>query len=364
MSAEIQARAAQLQARFQAAGAQPVETAILQPAAALLDLYGEDIRARAYITSDALRGEQMLRPDFTVPVVQKHMAHSSPKAAAARRYTYAGKVFRRQEHDPQRANEYMQVGFEIFDADDLALADADVFAAIADALAHLRLRAITGDMGLLKAMVQGLHTTEQRKRALLRHIWRPRRFRALLENYAGQNAPSPERAAVLRAIPQAQARPTIGLRSAAEIASRIQALREEAATPPLPAAQMDMIATVLALSAPLPRALTALQTLTHAMPAIAEAVAHMHRRTEALSHRGMDVETIGFEGRYGRTRMEYYDGFVFGFHGGAALDWPPVATGGRYDALTRALGRHGRAIPAVGGVIRPDLVVALESQTP
>ena len=31
---------------------------------------------------------------------------------------------------------------------------------------------------------------------------------------------------------------------------------------------------------------------------------------------------------------------------------PPVATGGRYDALTRAIG-GGDGIPAVGGVIRP-----------
>ncbi|MFN6979767.1 MAG: ATP phosphoribosyltransferase regulatory subunit, partial [Gemmobacter sp.] len=37
---------------------------------------------------------------------------------------------------------------------------------------------------------------------------------------------------------------------------------------------------------------------------------------------------------------------------------PPVASGGRYDALTAVLGR-GRSIPAVGGVIRPALVAAL-----
>lgn len=63
---------------------------MLQSAELLLDLYGEDIRARAYVTSDALRGEQMLRPDFTVPVVQMHMAHGADPA----RYTYAGEVFR------------------------------------------------------------------------------------------------------------------------------------------------------------------------------------------------------------------------------------------------------------------------------
>jgi len=38
---------------------------------------------------------------------------------------------------------------------------------------------------------------------------------------------------------------------------------------------------------------------------------------------------------------------------------PPVATGGRYDALTRVLGQ-GREIPAVGGVIRPGLLLDLE----
>ena len=55
--------------------------------------------------------------------------------------------------------------------------------------------------------------------------------------------------------------------------------------------------------------------------------------------------------------MEYYDGFVFSFLGPA--DWPPVATGGRYDALTAQLG-GGRSIPAVGGVVRPGLVARAE----
>ena len=42
----------------------------------------------------------------------------------------------------------------------------------------------------------------------------------------------------------------------------------------------------------------------------------------------------------------------------ARPDLPPVATGGRYDALTRALG-GGDAIPAVGGVVRPSLALLL-----
>ena len=66
----LRAEAERLFRLFQEAGAIPVETDILQPAETLLDLYGEDMRARAYVTHDPLRGDLMLRPDFTVPVVQ------------------------------------------------------------------------------------------------------------------------------------------------------------------------------------------------------------------------------------------------------------------------------------------------------
>ena len=179
--AQILEKAAALRAGFERAGAIPVETPVLQPAETLLDLYGEDIRARAYVTSDALRGEQMLRPDFTVPVVQMHMRDGAEPA----RYTYAGEVFRRQEEDEDRANEYIQVGYEIFDRSNVAAADAEVFALITSALNGLNLRAATGDIGVLMAAVGGLNTTDRRKTALMRHIWRPQRFRAVLDRVAG-----------------------------------------------------------------------------------------------------------------------------------------------------------------------------------
>ena len=94
------------------------------------------------------------------------------------------------------------------------------------------------------------------------------------------------------------------------------------------------------------------------MRGIELAVATFAARLDALSARGVDVEALEFEGKYGRTSLEYYDGFVFGFYAARRPDLPPVATGGRYDALTRMLGQ-GRAVPAVGAVIRPELVVRL-----
>jgi ATP phosphoribosyltransferase regulatory subunit len=349
------AEAARLRGLFEAAGAQPVETSVLQPAEVLLDLYGEDIRARAYVTSDALRGEQMLRPDFTVPVVQMHMEHGAEPA----RYTYSGEVFRRQEEDARRPNEYVQVGFEIFERDAPEAADAEVFSMFFNILHPLRLRAATGDIGILMAAVDGLRTTDRRKAALRRHIWRPRRFRALIERFSGR-APVPEtRAALLSARdPMAGAGPLIGLRGEDEIISRINALREDAQTAPISETEVDLLDAILAVRETSPNALERLRDIAVDMAAIQGAVDRLARRLEALDGRGIDIGALDFEASYGRTQMEYYDGFVFGFHAENRPDLPPVATGGRYDALTRHLGQ-GREIPAVGGVIRPGLVLDL-----
>ena len=353
---KIRARAAELRAMFEAQGAQPVETNVLQPAEVLLDLYGEDIRGRAYVTSDTLRGEQMLRPDFTVPVVQMHMEHGAEPA----RYTYSGQVFRRQEDDASKDNEYTQVGYEVFDRENPAAADAEVFALIQSVVAPLNLRAATGDIGVLMAAVQGLETTERRKQALMRHIWRPRRFRALIERFAGR-APVPASRAALLANenPMGIEAPMIGMRTEGEIEERIAALRVDAETPPISAGQVEMLEALLGVRETLPFALEHLRDIAVDMPAITEAVFRIKERMEALAARGVEVDALEFEASYGRTQMEYYDGFVFGFYAEGRHDLPPVATGGRYDALTRVLGQ-GREIPAVGGVIRPGVMLQLE----
>lgn len=347
-------RALALRDQFVAAGAQVVDPPVLQSAELLLDLYGEDIRARAYVTSDAMRGEQMLRPDFTVPVVQMHMAHGADPA----RYTYAGEVFRRQEEDPDRPSEYLQVGYEVFDRTDPAAADAEVFSLISQSVAALALRAATGDIGILMAAVEGLKTSDRRKAALRRHIWRPRRFRALLDRFGGR-VPVPESRQALVAGRPALVAPLTGLRTQSEIDARIEALAVDAAEGPISGAEMEGLDALLSVRETLPFALSQLHDLTVDLPAIKSAVARVDARADALAARGVDVDALEFEASFGRTSMEYYDGFVFGFYAESRPDLPPVATGGRYDALTRRLG-GGAEIPAVGAVLRPDLMALLE----
>ncbi|GGH49558.1 ATP phosphoribosyltransferase regulatory subunit [Frigidibacter albus] len=358
--AEARATGQRLLAAFREAGAAEVEADILQPAEVLLDLYGEDIRARAFVTQDPLRGEMMLRPDFTVPVVQMHMANGADPA----RYCYFGEVFRKQGHRGPRAPEYFQVGYEVFARDDAPAADAEVFALIAGLLAPLGLRAAIGDIGILMAAVGGLNTLPGRKAALLRHIWRPRRFHALLDRFGGKAPVPAARADLLARIAAGTAdidAPLIGLRSAAEIESRLAALAEDAAAPPIATAEVALLNALFDLAAPAPEALSRLQDLAREMPAIAPAVAGLARRLDAMATRGVDVAALAFEASHGRSTMEYYDGFVFSVRA-ADPALPPVASGGRYDALTRVLGRGGgRSIPAVGGVIRPGLVASLEA---
>ncbi|GAA6193786.1 ATP phosphoribosyltransferase regulatory subunit [Phaeobacter sp. NW0010-22] len=356
---QIQARAAMMRVRFEAAGAHVVDPPLLQPAGTLLDLYGEDIRARAYVTTDALRGEQMMRPDFTVPVVQMHMRDGAEPA----RYTYSGEVFRRQELDPDRANEYVQVGYEVFDRVDPAAADAEVFSLFALQVRGLSLRAATGDIGILIAAVQGLKTTDRRKAALMRHLWKPRRFRALLDRFAGRTAEPASRLALLaNADPMGFDAPVIGKRSAAEISARIEALRADAEVGPISDSEMAGLDSLLAVRETMPFALEQLRDIAVDLPQISPALNRLEARIAALAARGVDVERLDFEASYGRTSMEYYDGFVFGFYAERRPDLPPIATGGRYDALTRKLG-NGAEIPAVGGVLRPDLMLEIEEGT-
>ncbi|RZW06750.1 MAG: ATP phosphoribosyltransferase regulatory subunit [Rhodobacteraceae bacterium] len=342
--AAIRAEADRLRAYFEARGAQVFETDILQPAGAFLNLYGEDIRARAFIAHDPLRGEMMLRPDFTVPLVERHLGLREQAA----RYTYAGEVFRRQEEYDDRPSEYFQVGYEIFNGDHAEDDEAEVFSAFDEVLGGENVTRTIGDFGLIQTAIDCLDTPERRKKALLRHLWRPRRFDALLERFSRPAPPPP-----MSPDPDV---PHVGLRSREEIAARIALLAEEADTPPLKAEEVARIRALSAIRAPAPEAVTEIKRIGAGDATITAAADRVSAVLDALVLRRIDPDGITFEANFGLTSLEYYSGFVFGF---AAPGHIPVATGGRYDLLTASMS-DGKAIPAVGGVIRPEILLAMK----
>lgn len=346
---------------FLRTGALRVEPAALQPSEVLLDLYGEDIRARAFVTADD-GAEMMLRPDFTVPIVRLHMNAGAEPA----RYVYCGPVWRRQEAGSVRAREYLQAGFELFQGGDPASGDAEVMTLILAALGDAPVDLMTGDMGLILAAIDALATSQARKAALRRHVWRPAKFHALLRRYGVEQADLSARRADLLAAQASggieefarSAGHVLGLRGLGDIAARAGRLAAEAATPPLSVGEVDLLEAVLGVADMSDRALARFRDLARDVPALTPAVERFAARLDALEATGIAVGTLPFEASFGRTSMEYYDGFVFGAVARDRPDLPPIASGGRYDALTRVLGR-GQGIPAVGGIIRPEALLSL-----
>ena len=110
-------------ARLLAAGFVRTEPNVLQPAAAFLDLSGEEIRGRLYLTSDASGEELCLRPDYTIPVCRAHLASSRAREAAD--YAYLGPVFRAR---PGQSGEMTQTGLESYGRRDIEAADAEILA--------------------------------------------------------------------------------------------------------------------------------------------------------------------------------------------------------------------------------------------
>lgn len=333
-------------------GAVRFDTHILQPAGSILDLYGEDIRSRAFITEDSAHGELILRPDFTVPLAKFHM----DSAKEVERYAYCGSVFRRQWPGSARPDEYLQVGYEMFGNQDKAKADAEIFCAFDELLKPCGLRPSTGDLNILTTAVESLTATDRQKAALKRHLWRPAKFRHLLESYRQGRSLSIEfdESAIQTQIERAGA--VIGQRNVKEVIDNVQAKIKDAGAPVLDSNQLAAIDDILKIKGTMENSLRELRRISKGWKGIRAAVDGLEIRRNELQERGIDTGKLRFEANYGRTSLEYYDGFVFGF----MENGQPAALGGRYDFLTEALGK-GRKCPAVGGMLRPGLVASLQA---
>ena len=114
-------RAEALIASYERTGYGRVDPAILQPAEPFLDLSGEEIRKRMYLTTDAEGRELCLRPDLTIPVSCEYLA--SRNAGQPEGFCYLGSVFRDRAAQPA---EFLQAGIESFGRADKAAADAEM----------------------------------------------------------------------------------------------------------------------------------------------------------------------------------------------------------------------------------------------
>ena len=328
------------------------EVPLLQPADPFLEVAGEDLRRRIFVTQTVAGTDLCLRPEFTIPVLRDALA-----TGARGRFAVHGTVFR-QDRDGH--SEFRQAGIEDLGDADAVSADArcvaDVLAVLADAGlggAHV----VLGDDALFRALCGSLGLPAPVADRLERAFAEPERLSAVIAAFTGPapeaHEPPPDVAAIearVRREMEAAGLPATGGRTAAAIAQRTverAALRRFRLSHRAEAA----LRALLSLDVALRDAVPALERLAAAHGVVfGPALATFAARVAAMDAMGLPLAAMRYRGGFGR-KLEYYTALQFDvFAPGAAR---PVAGGGRYDGLARLLG-HGEDVSAVGFSIQMD----------
>ena len=355
-------RAEALVSSYEHAGYARVSPAILQPAEPFLDLSGEDIRKRMYLTTAPGGAEFCLRPDLTIPVSRDYLA--SAQAGRPAGFCYLGPVFR---HHTDQPAEFLQAGIESFGRPDRAAADAEMLALGLEATAGYGLASPdirTGDAALFAALIAGLDLAPAWKRRLLKDFNRKTNLAQDLERLMlGGNNARPEYQGVLAALAGsdpngAHALVTdllsiaginaVGGRSVAEIADRFLEQSALGASTKLPRDVRGLIERFLAIAGDPDEAAAELRAFAadaNLTDELAPVLDLFETRNGFLAARDIDLKRVSFSTAFGRG-FDYYTGFIFELTDPARTGDPLVA-GGRYDALLQRLGAH-EPITAVG----------------
>jgi ATP phosphoribosyltransferase regulatory subunit len=395
-----------------------VTTPVIQPAAPFLDMAGEDLRRRIFLTESETGETLCLRPEFTIPVCLDHIANGADTPA---RYAYLGEVFRQRRVG---GSEFFQAGIEDLGDADIASADAR---SLTEATAMVRLAApgadleiLLGDQTIFEAVLKALGLPRGWRMRLARTFGNALQLNETLNALSGER-PLPDLgadmaklaakgdqarlAAAIAGEMQSVGFPAHAGRSPEDIALRLIEKTELAAVK-LTKRQFAALREFLAIREPLNMASDHLRMfsisagikLDGALDAFSGRVA----RIKAL---GLSPKEVTYDAAFGRP-LDYYTGLVFEIRerdpasaeqseklkggadklapasaeqseklkGGAdklapasggqseelkgEADKPALAGGGRYDRLLTLLGAE-KPIPGVGFSLWLDRLEAL-----
>jgi ATP phosphoribosyltransferase regulatory subunit len=355
-------RAEALVASYERAGYARMAPAILQPAEPFLDLSGEDIRKRMYLTTAPGGGEFCLRPDLTIPVSRDYLA--SPLAGQPAGFCYLGPVFRHRSDAPA---EFLQAGIESFGRPDQAAADAEMLALGLEATAHYGLQnpdIQIGDVALFANLIAALDLPPAWKRRLVKDFNRKANLAQDLDRLVlGGTNERPEYQGVLAALAGSDPKGAralvtdllsiaginaVGGRSVGEIADRFLEQSALGASAKLPRDVRALIEKFLAIAGDPDEAAADLRALAaqgNMTAALNPALDVFESRSGFLAAQGIDLKRVRFSTAFGRG-FDYYTGFVFELTDPARTGDPLVA-GGRYDGLLTRLGAPA-PIAAIG----------------
>ena len=345
---------------FARAGFARVEPPILQPTAPFLDMSGEDLRGRLFLTSGPDGAELCLRPDYTIPVCLAHLGADA--SAKETRYSYLGPVFRAR---PGSVGELWQTGLESFGRRDVEAADAEILALAlegAQAAGSGPLKVRFGDARLFDEVIGALKLPAYWRRRVRRGLARG----APLSQVLAKSGLTPfSKAGVLAALERADhdgakalvqdllsiaGIATVGGRSPEEIADRFLEQAASRADEGLAPEQTRALEKFLAIDGHPDLAAEALKALAREADLdIKSALCSFEERVGFLAARGLPLDDLRYSAAFVRD-LDYYTGFVFEAGTGQG---PPVVVGGRYDGLAAKLGA-AEATPAIGAALWLD----------
>ncbi|MER8428432.1 ATP phosphoribosyltransferase regulatory subunit [Mesorhizobium sp. M1403] len=358
---------------FAARNTHAVEVAVLQPADPFLDMAGEDLRRRIFLTESETGQTLCLRPEFTIPVCLDHIAS---QAGTPRRYSYLGEVFRQRR---EGGNEFFQAGIEDLGDRDTAAADArslaDAHALLSLVLPGRELAVTLGDQTIFEAVLAALGLPRGWRMRLARAFGSAPMLEAALADLANPPRNSQIAGAVAALVldgdlealsahiaggmEEAGLSATAG-RSPSEIARRLIE-KAELRSVRLSNEAFAALKGFLAIDVPLDSAAGALASFAaDAGLSLGTALENFAARAAAIESLGLPMSEISYDAAFGRP-LDYYTGLVFEI---AAQDGDrPLAGGGRYDRLLTLLGAK-TPIPGVGFSVWLDRIEALRETAP
>ncbi|GHC67777.1 ATP phosphoribosyltransferase regulatory subunit [Limoniibacter endophyticus] len=362
--------ASEIYALFAEREAKTVEIDILQPADPFLDMAGEDLRSRIFLTESETGETLCLRPEFTIPVCRDHIAK---QAGTPLRYAYLGEVFRQRRTG---GSAFFQAGIEDLGETDRAAADArsiaDAHQLVSRLLPKVPLTVTFGDQAIFEAVLEGLGLPRGWQKRLARAFGSPDLLSQSLNDLADNGARTTLDAETARVASTKDAliahiekrmaetglSPSLG-RSPQEIATRLsEKLALEKVQ--LGESQMQALKDFLSLKAPLGEATNAIADFAGKAGLVLNGAFEMFEtRIKAMERHGLKRDALIYDAGFGRP-LDYYTGLVFEIapRGGKAV----LAGGGRYDRLLTLLGAR-EEIPGVGFSVWLDRVEALAGET-
>jgi ATP phosphoribosyltransferase regulatory subunit len=341
------------------AGYPRADVPLLQRADVFLDLSGEDIRRRLYLTQDASGAELCLRPEFTIPLCLQAVSTTAATPLKAT-MSYCGPVFR---HRQGENGEFIQAGVESLGRTDAEAADAEVLALAVEAARALGQTSPAirmGDAGLIHGVLESLAVPQGLARRLKRRLAAGKSPREALgqasggsglDRYAGvmsalEGAKSDAARAFVGDMLSISGVRAAGGRSAEEIAGRFLRKAQEGAGR-LDSAKADILEQFLSISGDPDHVASHIRKLgqTHSLDIMAS-VERYESRIGFMAAQGINLAGVTASAGFVRN-LDYYTGMVFEILPAVPDSPKPLVGGGRYDTLLKRLG-SAEDVPAVG----------------